>query len=260
MRRNKTWIVVLIIALILIGLNVWVFVQPEPEAPVSPEEVPAATPIELTVASSTKTVQGGTYGISLDFPVTNSESVNQQVLAYIDETVQAFEANVEEMGPSLFPDRQYTMFGTFETHQGATYTTFVFLTSVDTGGAHPNHTYTTYTFDAYGNVVTLADVLQARYGGALTLDGLSQIARAQLETELGEDAAYGWIATGTEPTIENYQDFYLTGDDLVILFEPYAVGPYAWSARMVRVTPELALPPQTETATTTASTTSETQD
>jgi hypothetical protein len=236
-----------------------------PPAVEAPAPEPAPTPIELTVASSTKTVQGGTYGISLDFPVTNSETVNQQVLAYIDETVHAFEVNVEEMGPSLFPDRQYTMFGTFETYAGNGYTTFVFLTSVDTGGAHPNHTYTTYTFDTYGKVVTLAEVLQTRYSGALTLDRLALIARAELETELGEDAAYGWIASGTEPTIENYQDFYLDGDDLVILFEPYAVGPYAWSSRLVRVTPVLAQPATVEPATTTPATVattspSETQD
>lgn len=240
MKKKGLWFIVLIIAVVLVVLNVLSArraTEIEP-APTQPQAVASPAPIELTVSSSTKTVQHADYGISFDFPVTNSEIVNQEISTFVNQTVSNFEKEVLEFGPNLIPDRQYTMYGSFKTYQGAGYTTFVFLVSVDTGGAHPNHTFSTQTFNQYGERVGLPTVLTQLFGEAGTLERIASLAQERLTQELGDSSTPEWIADGTAPAIENFQDFYIDTDTLVLLFEPYAVGPYALQSREVRLTRE----------------------
>lgn len=237
MKKKGLWLVVLVIAIVLVGLNVFA-TKRATEVPTQPATMPSGepTPIELTVSSSTKTVQHADYGISFDFPVTNSNTVNQEVATFVDETIAGFEKEILDFGPDLLPERQYTMYGFFETYKGGPYTTFVFLVSVDTGGAHPNHTFTTRTFDQYGARVGLDAVLAYLFGEAGTIERIATIAQETITEELGESASSGWVQDGTAPIAENFQDFYVDGEMLVLLFEPYTIGPYAWQSRTVRIT------------------------
>lgn len=239
MSKKGLWVIVLVLAVVLVVLNVLGARRAEVEQVVPTEpEVVSPTPLELTFASSTKTVQHADYGVSFDFPVTNSESVNQEINTFVDQTIASFEKEVLEFGPHLIPGRQYTMYGSFEQYQGSTYTTFVFLVSVDTGGAHPNHTFTTRIFDQYGKRVDITTVLTHLFGDDGTLERVATLAHESLTQQIGNSSSPEWIADGTAPIAENFQDFYVENETLVLLFEPYAVGPYALQSREVRLTRE----------------------
>jgi hypothetical protein len=111
-------------------------------------------------------------------------------------------------------------------------TSYVFTIYQDTMGAHPNGTYQTFTFDnASGNQLTLADLFLPNSG---FLQRLSSMARQTLpQTIANEEQADvsqvdgSMIDAGTEPTTDNFSNFYLTNGQLVIVFPPYQVGPYA---------------------------------
>jgi len=241
MQKKRIWLIVLILVIVFIFINVLkqqpeeVIVQDVPEEQIAPE------PVSLTFASSTKTIQAKTHGISFDFPVTSSDEVNSKINQFVENTIASFVKDIEDFGPSPVMERQYTMYSRFDPYVTDDYTTFVFLISVDTGGAHPNHTFTTFTFDKFGKVKDLDTILATKYEGKVTLEDVAALAHDMLWDELGENAKLGWIDDGTEVNSENFKDFYLTDEALVLLFEPYSIGPYAWSSRTVEIQNEVLL-------------------
>lgn len=108
---------------------------------------------------------------------------------------------------------------------------FVFQIYEDTGGAHPNVYYKTFVFDAQGMEVRLADLFKP---DAQYLDELSTLAYADIlrqapsrfGTALDENQK-DWVRTGTAPSTETFQSYYLDGENLVLIFPPYQVAAYA---------------------------------
>lgn len=93
-----------------------------------------------------------------------------------------------------------------------------------TGGAHPNTTYSTFTFDLVNERQLLwPDLLT----DGVTLEAIAAIVQPKLAETLTEMTDAEWLATGTAPTPENYANFALTPDGLLILFPPYQVAAYA---------------------------------
>lgn len=100
----------------------------------------------------------------------------------------------------------------------------VFTEYAYTGGAHPNTTYTTFTFDLVNERQLLWPDLLA---DGMTLEAVAAIVQPALAETLTEMTDPEWLATGTAPTPENYANFALTADGLLILFPPYQVAAYA---------------------------------
>lgn len=255
---NKTWMLVGIIIIALIAINAYSFFSKQ--TPPAPTETATTTPsvVEITFASSTKTIQTKEYAVQFDFPVTNVEHINTDISAFVDATVDAFVDEVKSFGPLPVADRQYTMYGWFEPHTDSSYTTFVFLVAVDTGGAHPNQFFYTKTYTQSGTLLSIEDALRDVYGQPITLDTVSKTAYDILMDQLGEKAVFGWLEDGLQPKPESFADFYVDNNDVVLLFEPYTIGPYAWGATTVRLSREALGLASDAPATTTASSTEST--
>ncbi len=96
---------------------------------------------------------------------------------------------------------------------------------------HPNGYYRTFTFDTKsGAALELGDLFAP---GASYLDTLSRIARAKLPAQIAtaENVSVSEVDThfhhqGTVPEEDSFQNFYLEGSNLVIIFPSYQVGPY----------------------------------
>lgn len=108
---------------------------------------------------------------------------------------------------------------------------YVFAIYSDTLGAHPNTVYQVFTFDTQtGAQLGLGDLFTV----STYLNELSTIANQQLPSILADreqvnvsEVDTDYMAQGSAPKAENYQDWYLNGNNLVIVFPPYQVGPYA---------------------------------
>ncbi len=127
--------------------------------------------------------------------------------------------------------RKYAMGITYKTYSSPGYVSYVFSMYEDTGGAHPNSTFGTLTFNTNGDKIELADLftLGARYLDALSKASYNSVV-AQLKNRFGptvDDNQLDWIRRGTEPSSETLQFFYLSNGNLVLLFPPYQVASYA---------------------------------
>lgn len=131
----------------------------------------------------------------------------------------------------LGADRKYAIGYDYTEYQGTSTVSYAFLVYQDTLGAHPNAYYDTFTFDKQGNNLALADLFTpgSRYLDALSVPAYKDVV-AQLTARTG--AAPGpdeldTVRLGTEPSPEALQFYYISGNDLHLIFPPYQVAAYA---------------------------------
>lgn len=117
---------------------------------------------------------------------------------------------------------------------------YVFTMSEDTLGAHPNTTYKTFVFD--GKTGTQLSIKDLFAPGADYLVTLSMKTRALLPAIIAKSEGVSqksidtnMMLSGTTAAEENFADWYVEGTDLVIIFAPYQVAPYAAGPQTVRI-------------------------
>lgn len=168
--------------------------------------------------------------------------------AWIEQTMTEFKTNG---GFDTLTEEDIGMFGYDQGRKqelGIDYTvksdartvSFVYLVYADTGGAHPNSTYRTFTFDRVtGTQLSLSSIFAP---GSSYLLALSDKSRAILAPRIAEVSSIpleefdrSYLDSGTTPLSDNFQWFYFEGDVLVLLFPPYQVGPYVLGAQEARI-------------------------
>src|SRR3989344_1833603 len=107
---------------------------------------------------------------------------------------------------------------------------------MDTGGAHPNGYFKTFVFDKDGTEIKLADLFVpgSNYLDRLAATSLAQITK-DLTDRLSAEASTTLFAEGLAPKEDNFSNFVIDGDTLVLLFPPYQVAAYAAGSFEVRI-------------------------
>jgi hypothetical protein len=121
---------------------------------------------------------------------------------------------------------KYSLGITYEKKESPKTVSLVFTIHVDTGGAHPNTFYQTFTWLKTGKQLSLADIFTP---GKPYLSEVSAAAKVLVTKDLeGRGATADAIfEDGFAPTEDNFSTFYLEGKNLVIIFPPYQVAAYA---------------------------------
>lgn len=228
--------VTFIILAILLGIVVYFsFFSKKVEAPHQDNLQPEQINILNVIESKKQIVKEG-YEIDFKFPVTGKDKTDSEIGKVVDKVISSFEEDAKNFLLTPLPNqRNYTLFANYEARLGSEYDTFVFLISIDFGGAHPNHYYTTITFDKDENVLSLQDVLVREVGISNFLPKISELSRDIISKRLGENTNVEMLNAGTEPNFDNFRNFYIDGESIVFLFEPYAVAPYAYSTQEAKI-------------------------
>jgi hypothetical protein len=237
---------VILILLILGGVLWYMASNPAPEIGEFPE-----VPQGPSVGQSERISENGQYHeVSAEYPATTPlrASAGAEADAAAVEAFRTFERNTIEnfktqSGLSSLTQEDIAMFGLggerkyalgieYDMYQSAATVSYVFMIYEDTLGAHPNGYYRTFTFDlATGAGLQLSQLFAP---GVDYLTILSQRSREALYAQLGQSAIPDMLEPGTTPDEDNFQNFYLEGDALVIIFAPYQVGPWAIGTQEVR--------------------------
>lgn len=185
------------------------------------------------------------YDIDLSYPSATplaslSAEANAQAVAAMKASMQEIadsfkkNGNFENLTPEdvklmRLDERKEALSSEYKAYAGTRTVSYVFTIYEDTLGAHPNTYFRTFTFDTKtGMKLELGNLFlpSANY-----LSVLSQRARTDLPAIIkrmsGSDADIAYIQEGTKPLAESFQNFYIDGSNLVLLFPPYQVGPYA---------------------------------
>ena len=220
----------IVLALILGGI-VWLAFAHTAVAPSGPKESGTlsedAKYYTVKAAYPTETALTATAGVAAD-----AAAVAAMKQFELD-TIAQFktDGNFANLTPEdismmgLDQGRQYALEMEYSTTTAPHSVSYVFTIYEDTLGAHPNGYFHTFTFDSTtGANLALGDLFTS---GADYLHKLSNISRAELPAVIGTDADTSYIASGTTPDEANFGNFALDKDNLVLIFPPYQVGPYA---------------------------------
>jgi hypothetical protein len=204
-------------------------------------KLPAPKAAEQAVATSTPPYHEETefYTIDAEYP----PGAPAIVKADLDRRIQAFKVQVQE---ALTPDEQerlrevgmqYALKFEYQAFASVGYTSYLYTAYEDMGGAHPNGYFVTYVFDPEGRQLQLQDLFRAdtNWLEELSLIVSDQVV-AEVKKRLNQDDVNGGIfQEGLAPKVENFSNFILDGDQLVIFIAPYQVASYAAGAFEVRI-------------------------
>lgn len=241
--RIKTFLPVAVLLLIVLGGAIWYMMSVPAPTPSSWNTTDNAEP-----ATQTITDEGTYYSIKAQYPTFTSlkgiagaqadAAATATMKGFVEQEIAKFKDNgnfanlshddVQMLG---LDQRKYELGIEYTIHENSSTLSFVYQLFADTGGAHPNTYYRTFTFDKKtGEALSMHDLFTE---GSPYLETLSKASRAKLLPLIAErtqsqisEVDTDYIASGTMAEEDAFQNFYLEGDALVLVFPPYQVGPY----------------------------------
>ncbi len=180
-------------------------------------------------------VIGATIDVKITYPIefAQYDFAKQAIDQVLTDQRAAFFAPINEYGFTPSPGPLTLQIDYETTSFSPDIVSVKFTTYAFTGGAHGMTTFNTLTFDlANSRVLTLDDLFVA---GTSPLDVIAPMAQQDLQGTLGEMTDAKWLADGTAPTAENYQNWVLTPDSLVFTFPQYQVAAYAAGPQEVTI-------------------------
>lgn len=155
----------------------------------------------------------------------------KEIARFIDNNITSLtseDISVQGLGG----ERKYVLDMDYDVFESSQTVSYLYHMYADTLGAHPNAYYRTFVFDTKtGEGLHLDDLFVSEN----YLDTLSEKSRIALKKTLGENAYVEMLEAGTTPFADNFQNFYLSGNEFVLVFPPYQVGPYAIGTQEVRI-------------------------
>ena len=163
--------------------------------------------------------------IRVTYPRTEYSVLNREIKKYIESILKEFMAYGEV---PIQPDFPYTIDSYYEKYSSGNYLSYVFFTSMYTGGAHPNNTIHTITYDKKKNrIVTISNLVNKDSNLLTTLSEESRIILKKYPTFQTPYFIEDMLLEGTSPKEENFKNFAFSKDGLILFFEQYQVAPYS---------------------------------
>lgn len=221
---KKIYIYVFLILVILIGLIFVIKVCKEDKILEIKE-----TFASLTVASNSylKEVneENEKSKILIYYPETTYKILNEEILNLVKSVAEDFKYRVDSFEDSKL-DRKFELNINFDTYEYDNYVSYVFYTTIDDLGAHPEYHIATVNYDIKNDKIITIDDLSAKNPNLLNV--LSKYCYETLSNEdvIKEYGSLDQLKEGTEAKLSNFKNIVFTKSGLIIFFEKYSVGPY----------------------------------
>ena len=202
-------------------------------SPVIPLASETATPlyqqVKLESSPWNEKSAADAYQISAQTPVLVGSSdrrvkaFNSEMAAVVKKAVADFKGNVADLppipnsAPSTF-DMRFNLLSA----PGDILSLKFDIQTFYSGAAHPGQTSQTVNFDlARGQDIDLADLFVP------DADFLTPISKYSVDQLDGRDIGFQGFELGATATLQNYRNWNITADGLMITFDEYQVAPYA---------------------------------
>jgi Protein of unknown function (DUF3298) len=234
----------LIISILLLGLTACGgsngTATPEPTTviglPVTP--VPFYMMVTLSSAPATETGTGPDYTIQTETPVLFANGLdprtgpfNDAMVALVQEEVDSFKQNIQNLPvtPIVVGSSLQIKFTQVSPPGNLLSLKFTISYYMD-GAAHPGSTSRSVTYDLEAGQFVNLDQLFLRgsdYLGTISAYCIKTLKASEIGEVIDE--------TGAQPTVDNYRNWNVTADGLLITFDEYQVAAYAAGPQQVTV-------------------------
>ncbi len=156
------------------------------------------------------------FYVKYEYPMTGNIQIDNELQFSIDDKLNKFYKEVEIIPPS---DMVYSLEITYDKKIYKNYVTYIIYSTFYLGGAHPNTTIQTFTYQD-DKKIELEDFMNLE-----KLIGISKYVKEELLKHPG--SVRDMIEEGTIPDYDNYKNFYYDEEGLMFIFEQYQVAPYS---------------------------------
>lgn len=166
------------------------------------------------------------YKIDVYYPISDYAVLNKEVTNLINNYINRFKSFIKDN--DMVPNQYYTLNIFYNKYETSNYLSYVFRISEYTGGAHPNNTISTISYNKNNDaIITIESLIK---DDATILDILSTESRKILENNqlFKSGLLYDMMIDGTKPKIENFKNFVFSKEGLIIFFEQYQIAPYSY--------------------------------
>lgn len=137
-------------------------------------------------------------------------------------------------------ERKETLDISYKTFVSPHAVSYLYTVTADTLGAHPNTVYRTFAFDTRtGSPLSLASVFAPSTDYLSLLSSTSRrllpAVIAKNESVSTKDVDPSMLSAGTSAKADNFENWYLDGTNLVLVFAPYQVAPYAAGTQVLAI-------------------------
>ncbi len=238
MNFTKTLVTLVVLSILAVGFGYWAS-KTKPAATVPMQQTHVLAGEQVGEGDLYRYAESGQYyTVEANYP--GSRPI---IEAALKTDIDQFKQNIEGLDatvmPSLADGNKLAFNAEFKTYtSGQLHTTsYAYTIYENTGGAHPNTYFKTFTFDQNGKEVGIKEVIASNPNGLEELSLLvSNEVTAQMKQRLSQDDVTGAIfAEGLAAKEENFSNFVVDGDTLVILIPPYQVAAYVMGSFEVRI-------------------------
>ncbi len=226
---NTRQIISVVVVIVIAGGAWWFLVN-----------VPAPAPAQEQMVQASEFNEEGPYStIKVEYPAT-SPAARATIEAALKTEIDNFKQNIQGLDATIMPSlagRKLAFAAEYKEYSGADTTSYWYTVYEDTGGAHPNAYFKTFVFDKSGARLELGDVLKNNPNWLEELSLLVSgdvVAQYKVRTQV-DDPTGAIFGEGLAPKAENFQNWFIDGDTLVIEIPPYQVAAYAVGSFEVRI-------------------------
>lgn len=234
LHTRLTQLIYILLGLGVVGVVVFLTVTYQPDPIIGTEGgAPAQTVSWASTEVDKITIDetGDQYAIKATYPVTANTSVTAYMKTFVEGEVAAFTAdNIPSDIPEDSATQVYTLDITYSNERSAIADTYVFTEAIDTGGAHGLQATKTFSFTPEGKLIEVKDLFTTGASGLTVIAPYIAKELASVDMTTAE-----WIAEGTAPIEDNYQNFIITDTGVQFIFDPYQVAAYAAGIQRVEV-------------------------
>ena len=162
------------------------------------------------------------HTIKVDVPTHITDGVKQKIESFVEEEKEKFLASIQDA--TVQKDIAYTLDISYENYSSKKYESFLFFTTIYTGGAHPYTPLWTVNYDKKEQKFVSIDTLINKEKNFLKKVSKSIQGDLLMNPKVINSAM---LFAGTYPSKENFQNVIFTEKNLLFFFPPYQVAPYS---------------------------------
>ncbi len=189
------------------------------------------------------------YYYEIEYPVFSGGDekirgkMNQDVYGQVQSDLNSFLDDFNTTDHDYDPGPWFLEISYYVNRNDDAFVSIIMNVSIYTGGAHPNSYTNTLNFNLEegGHLMSLADVFnpvatQVNSSTGEKQDYMEFISEYVINELLKNGVSdEDWIRAGAAADETNYQNFYFTDYEIVFIFDPYQVAPYAAGPQEVAI-------------------------
>lgn len=170
------------------------------------------------------------HKILVYYPETEYDILNKNIMEKINNYINEFKDSITDA--DVQPNQYYTLTITYESYITDDFVSYVFNIEYYTGGAHSNHEIWTVNYDIVNSrLIGIDDLIRINPD---TLHLFSSISRDEL-IKNPNITSMSMLMDGTSPKKENFSNFIIYKDKIILFFPQYQVAPYSSGQFVVEV-------------------------